>query len=94
MRILLRVAIPGDEGRRSLRDGSLGQVINHVAEMSRPEAIYCYNDRGDATIDMVVNARETDEALMIATPFEERWTARVELHPVLGREDLDRTARS
>jgi hypothetical protein len=89
MRILLRVAIPGEEGRRSMRDGSLAHVIRQVAEERRPEAIYCYNDRGEQTIDMVVDARETGEALMMATPFEDQWTARVELHPVLGREDLE-----
>ena len=88
MRFLLKAVVPVEAGNRGVKDGSLGARLKQVMEELKPEAAYFYAEDGKRTSLMVIDLKDASQIPSVAEPFFLSFNAHVELHPIMGPEDL------
>jgi hypothetical protein len=88
MRFLIKASIPVETGNRAISDGSLGGLMQSAMEDLKPEAAYFFEEGGHRTAMFIVNMNQASQIPSIAEPFFLGLNARVEIHPVMGPEDL------
>ncbi len=88
MRFLLKAVVPVEAGNRGVKDGSLGARLKQVKEELKPEAAYFYAEDGKRTSLMVIDLKDASQIPAVAEPFFLGLNAHVELHPIMGPEDL------
>jgi hypothetical protein len=88
MRFLLKAVVPVEAGNRGVKDGSLGARLKQVMEELKPEAAYFYTEDGKRTSLMVIDLKDASQIPAVAEPFFLGLNAHVELHPIMGPEDL------
>ncbi|PKB72751.1 MAG: hypothetical protein BZY75_05405 [SAR202 cluster bacterium Io17-Chloro-G7] len=94
MRILMKINIPNAEGNATIKDGSLGPKIHAILEDLKPEAAYFAEDNGQRTGFIVVNIDDSSQIPSIAEPWFLAFNARVEIHPCMSAEDLEKAGPS
>ena len=90
MRILLKISIPVAKGNATIKDGSLGTMVHSILEEQKPEAAYFIEDNGGRTGIVVVNIDEPSQIPAIAEPWFLAFDAKVEFHPAMIAEDLEK----
>ena len=90
MRILLKINIPVEAGNAAAKDGSMGSTMGAILEECKPEAAYFVEDNGMRTGFVVVNIDEPSQIPAIAEPWFQAFNARIELHPAMVIEDLQK----
>jgi hypothetical protein len=90
VRILLKISIPMDAGNAAIADGSLPGTIQSILSEQKPEAAYFAESEGLRTGYVVVNINDPSEIPRYAEPWFLALNARVEFHPAMVPEDLQK----
>jgi hypothetical protein len=88
MRVLMTVEIPTEPGNLAIKDGRLGKVIESVFSDINPEAVYFTTRSGNRTAYIVFDLEDASRLPVVAEPFFTELGAKVDLTPVMNREDL------
>ena len=90
MRFMITFRIPIEKGNALTRDGSLTQTIQSILEELQPEAAYFMEMEGARGGHLVLNMDEASQIPAMAEPLFLGLDATIQIHPVMGVEDLDR----
>ena len=88
MRMLMKVSFPHEPFNAFVRDGSIGQKLNHVLEEMKPEAVYFTNLHGQRCAILVVDLPDPSKVPALAEPWFLLLNADVEFHIVMNPDDL------
>lgn len=92
MRVMMKVNIPVEAGNAAARDGALGKTIQSILEDLTPEAAYFTDNEGQRAGFIIVDMKDASEIPRLAEPWFHAFNARIEIHPVMTPEDLERAA--
>ncbi|MBI3038170.1 hypothetical protein HYY75_03835 [bacterium] len=90
MRIMLKARIPVETGNAAAREGRLGDKIQSILSNLKPENAYFTDDCGERTAYLFLNINHSSEIPRICEPWFLSFNARVELHPVMTPDDLNK----
>ena len=90
MRMMAKISIPVDAGNRAIADGTIGKVMQNVAEQWRPEAMYFTAHDGQRTAYIIFDQADTTDIPSFAEPLFAGLGADINLTPVMNAEDLQR----
>lgn len=68
----------------------LGKTIQEILGDLKPEATYFLEEEGERTGVLLVDLKEASEIPAVAEPWFLAFNARVECHPVVLPEDIER----
>ena len=88
MRMLLQVRIPHDTFNAAVRDGSVGDKINRILEVIKPEAVYFTEQCGRRGAIMIVDLPDPSKVPAYAEPWFLTFNADVEFHVAMTPDDL------
>jgi hypothetical protein len=86
MKVIMEVVA----SNKAITDGSLPQLIKSTTDKIKPEATYFYTVDGCRSFFMVFDLKDPSEIPGIAEPFFMKMNAKVEFHPVMNLEDLQK----
>ncbi len=90
MRTMLRFTVPVERGNETIKDGSLGQTLEALAQQLNPEAAYFWPEDGERAGLMVFDMADPSEIPQIAEQLFMNLDAAAEFTPVMNAEDLQR----
>ena len=90
MRTMLRWTVPVEKGNEAIKDGSLAQTLEALAQQLNPEAAYFWPQDGERAGLMVFDMADPSEIPQIAEPLFANLDAAVEFTPVMNADDLQR----
>ncbi len=90
MRTMLRWTVPVEKGNETIKDGSLQQTIETLAQELEPEAAYFWPEDGKRAGMMVFDMADPAEIPQIAEQLFLNLDAAVEFMPVMNVDDLQR----
>ncbi len=90
MRTMLRWTVPVERGNETIKDGSLQQTLEALAQQLNPEAAYFWPEDGERAGLMVFDMADPSEIPQIAEQLFMNLDAAVEFTPVMNAEDLQR----
>ena len=91
MRMLVTVHIPHEPFNEAVRDGSAGPKTEAILNELKPEAVYFTEMEGLRTVIMIVEIDSPSMVPAIAEPWFLTFSADVEFHIVMGRDDLKKS---
>ncbi|HEY7167535.1 MAG TPA: DUF3303 family protein [Candidatus Binatia bacterium] len=94
MRFLVKVNIPVESGNAAAKDGKLGATIQSILQDLKPEAVYFTDDSGERTAFIFLQMQDASQIPAIAEPWFLAFNARIEIHPVMIPEDLDKAGEA
>jgi len=92
MRVMMKVNIPVEAGNAAAREGTLARRIQAILEDLEPEAAYFTDNEGQRAAFLFLHLKDSSEIPRIAEPWFHSFDARVEIHPVMAPEDLEKAA--
>ncbi len=90
MRTMLRWTVPVEKGNETIKDGSLRQTIETLAQELEPEAAYFWPEDGKRAGMMVFDMADPAEIPQIAEQLFLKLDAAVQFMPVMNVDDLQR----
>lgn len=90
MRTTLKLKIDTEAGSRAIADGTMTDVMQQALERLRPEAAYFAPQDGVRTAFIVFDLEDPSQIPSISEPLFSKLNARIELFPVMDREDLQK----
>ena len=90
MRFLVKVNIPVEAGNRAAKAGTLGTTTQAILADLKPEAVYFTDDHGQRTAFLIIDMHDASQIPALAEPWFLAFEASIEIHPVMGLEDLIR----
>jgi hypothetical protein len=88
MRVMARIVMPVESGNQAIKDGSLGAVIQRVAERWKPEAMYFTTHDSQRCAYIIFDLPDASDIPAFAEPLFGGFDAEIELLPVMNIEDL------
>jgi hypothetical protein len=88
MRMMATVRIPVATGSRTIKDGTLPQVIQKTLEHLKPECAYFVIENGKRTMRAVFEMRNEGDMVPAFEPAMMQLDAEIELTPCMTAEDL------
>lgn len=90
MRTIMKVVMDVVASNKAITDGLLPQLIKSTTDKIKPEATYFYTVDGCRSCFMVFDLKDPSEIPGIAEPFFMKLNAKIEFHPVMNLEDLQK----
>ena len=90
MRVMMKVQMDTEAGSRTIADGSLPQLMQESLERLQPEAAYFGPEDGIRTAFIVFDLQDPSQLPSITEPLFSKVKARIEMFPVMDREDLQK----
>lgn len=90
MRMMLKAQMDTAAATKSLEEGRMPAVMQSLMEQLKPEAAYFGPDGGIRTAFIIFQMDDSAQMPAIAEPLFSEFNARVEIFPVMDREDLER----
>ena len=90
MRMMMKVTMDTEAGSRGIADGSLPRLMQEMMERLQPEAAYFGPEGGNRTAFIVFDLENPSQLPALTEPLFSKMKARVEMFPVMNREDLMR----
>lgn len=88
MRFVLHVSLPVDKFNQAVRDGTIGEKMHRVLEVTKPEAAYFCAKEGKRGGFLVVDLSDASEMPRLAEPWFLLFDATVEFLPAMTPQDL------
>ena len=88
MRMMMKVQMDTEAGSRAIADGSLPQALQQTLGDLQPEAAYFGPEAGVRTAFIVFDLQDPSQLPPIAEPLYSKFAARIQMFPVMNREDL------
>lgn len=90
MRMMMKLQLDTEAASRAIADGSLPQLMQDTLERLRPEAAYFGPEDGVRTAFIVFDLEDPSQIPSISEPLFSKVKARIQLFPVMDREDLQK----
>ncbi len=88
MRMMLRWTVPVERGNQTIKDGTLGQLLESLARDLKPEAAYYWPEDGKRAGLMVFDMADPSEIPKIGEQLFLKLDAAVQFTPVMNPDDL------
>jgi hypothetical protein len=88
MRMLMKVQLPTEAGNRTIKDGTLPDIIRNTLEAVQAEAAYFTTMDGQRTMIAVFDMKAATDMPRIAEPLFMALNASIEFMPCMNAEDL------
>ncbi|HCA87562.1 MAG TPA: hypothetical protein DEQ61_20085 [Streptomyces sp.] len=90
MRVMLRARLDTPAANEAIKHGSLPKIMESMIERLKPEAAHFGPGEGGRTCTFVFDMQESSQMPSIAEPLFEKLGAKIEIHPVMNREDMQK----
>ncbi len=94
MRFLVKTTMDTAITNQAVQDGSLGQKVQDILGKQQPEAVYFYEENGVRTQLLVVDIDDPSGLPLIAEPWWQAFGGKVEFHPAMVPEDLEKAMKA
>ena len=88
MRMMMKVQLDTEAASRAIADGSLPQLMQDTFTRLQPEAAYFGPEDGVRTAFIVFDLEDPSQLPPLTEPLFSQVKARVQMFPVMDREDL------
>jgi hypothetical protein len=88
MRMMMKVKMDAEAASRAVQDGSLPQLMEETLGALEVEAAYFGPEDGVRTAFIVFDLQDPSDLPRISEPLFRGLRARIEMFPVMDREDL------
>ena len=89
MHTILRVTMSDvSMANQAIESGRLGQIIQKISELIKPESIFFYSEHGHRAGIFIFNMTDASMIPLIAEPFFTELNARVEFLPAMDAKEL------
>lgn len=90
MRFLVRIQPTVEGGNKLLKDPKGFQKLQAYYKKINGEAAYFFEQEGLRTFEFIVDLPSADQIPSIAEPMFQGYNAKVEFHPVMLFEDIEK----
>ncbi len=90
MRTMMKLQLDTEAASRAIADGSLPQLMQETLATLQPEAAYFGPEDGVRTAFIVFDLQDPSQLPAISEPLFSRLKARIQMFPVMDREDLQK----
>ena len=91
MRMMLRAVVDTEAGNETIRNGTLGKLIEQTMQQLHPEAAYFVpSEDGHRSCVIVFDLDDPSRIPAVAEPFFQSGAGRVTLQPCMDLGDLQR----
>jgi hypothetical protein len=90
MRMLFNVNIPNEEFNKAVRDGSVGQKLRRILEVTKPEAVYFTEQNGQRGAIMIIEVADPSKVPSFSEPWFLAFNASVEFRIAMTPDDLQK----
>jgi hypothetical protein len=88
MRMIVYVSFPVEPFNAAVKDGTAGAKMKRILDRLEPESAYFTDRNGQRSAVLIVDLEDPSRIPGIAEPFFLLFNAGVEIHPVMGPQDL------
>jgi hypothetical protein len=88
--MMMKLQLDTEAASRAIADGSLPQLMQDTLETLRPEAAYFGPEDGVRTAFIVFDLEDPSQIPSISEPLFSKVRARIQMFPVMDREDLQK----
>jgi hypothetical protein len=88
MRMIVYVSFPVETFNATVKDGSAGAKMKRILDQMQPESAYFTDRHGQRSAVLIVDLEDASQIPAIAEPWFLLFNAAVEVHPVMGPQDL------
>ena len=90
MRMMLKAQMDTAAATKAIEEGRMPTVMHSMMEQLKPEAAYFGPDGGVRTAFIIFQMDDPSQLPAISEPLFSEFNARVEIFPVMDRDDLAR----
>lgn len=90
MRVMLRAQMDTTIANDAIKTGRLPEVMGKLMEKLSPEAAYFGPSDGGRSCTLVFDMQDSSTLPTIAEPLFQEFGAKIEIQPVMNREDLEK----
>ena len=90
MRTMAKITIPVEPGNRAITNGTIGKLMQNVAERWHPEAMYFTSLDGRRCAFVIFDMPDASDIPAFAEPFFSELEAELQFAPVMNTDDLQR----
>ncbi len=90
MRMMLKATMDTAAATKAMQEGRMPTVMQSMMEKLKPEAAYFGPDGGHRTAFIIFQMDDPSQLPAISEPLFREFNARVEVFPVMDRDDLQR----
>lgn len=90
MRVMLRAVMDTQVSNDAVKSGRLPEIVKSLMDRLDPEAAYFGPGDGGRCCVLVFDMQDTSTLPTIAEPLFQELGARIEIHPVMNKEDLQK----
>lgn len=88
MRMIVYVSFPVEPFNAAVKDGTAGAKMKRILDRLEPESAYFTDRNGQRSAVLIVDLEDPSKIPAIAEPWFLLFNAEVEIHPVMGPQDL------
>lgn len=93
MRFLVKTTIDTQIGSELIKSGKMGPAMQEIMGQMKPEAAYFIEENGVRTQILIINIDDASQLPSIAEPWWQTFGGKVEVHPAMVAEDLEKAMR-
>jgi hypothetical protein len=86
--MIVYVSFPVETFNETVKDGTAGVKMKRILDQLQPETAYFTDRHGQRSAVLIVNVEDASQIPAIAEPWFLLFNAAVEVHPVMGPQDL------
>ncbi len=90
MRMMLKAQMDTAAASKAIQEGRMPTVMQSMMEKLKPEAAYFGPDDGKRTAFIIFQMDDPSQLPAISEPLFSEFNARVEVFPVMDRDDLEK----
>ncbi len=90
MRMMLKAQMDTAAASKAIQEGRMPTVMQTMMEKLKPEAAYFGPDGGKRTAFIIFQMDDPSQLPAISEPLFSEFNARVDIFPVMDRDDLER----
>jgi len=90
MRMMLKAQMDTAVASKAIQEGRMPTVMQSMMEKLQPEAAYFGPDDGKRTAFIIFQMDDPSQLPAISEPLFSEFNARVEVFPVMDRDDLEK----
>ena len=88
MRMIVYVSFPVETFNTAVKDGTAGAKMKRILDQLEPESAYFTDRHGQRSAVLILDLEDASKIPAIAEPWFLLFNAGVEIHPVMGPQDL------
>ncbi|MDQ8703625.1 hypothetical protein RCO28_14170 [Streptomyces sp. LHD-70] len=90
MRMMLKARLDTETSNEAYKNGTLPKLMQQLTEILKPEAAYFGPEEGCRCCTFVFDMQDSSQLPRIAEPLLNELNAKIDLHPVMNAEDLQK----